>query len=185
MDWIRGNRRDPGTPTARAIRATAARWFALLGVPWVVIVVAMAASVSRSQSELAVLAAIGSVAVIAVGLYGLNRLMRQVDRLDQERHGLREAYDQARLDSLRDGLTGLGNHRAFQEELGGQISLSRSTGRPFALLYLDVDDLKKTNDLQGHTAGDERIQATGRLLSGNLRRGIGPSGSAATSSPSC
>ena len=171
MGSIRGDGHDLGTPTARAIRATAARWFVLLGVPWVILAVAIAARVSRSQLETAALAAAGSAAVIVIGLYGLNRLMRQVDRLDQERHGLREAYDQARLDSLRDGLTGLGNHRAFQEELGGQVSLSRSTGRPFALLYLDVDDLKRTNDLQGHTAGDELIRATGRLLTGNLRRG--------------
>ena len=169
MGLIRGNGRELGTPTARAIRATAARWFALLCVPWVVIAVLVASRVSSSQLQMAALAAAGSAAVITIGLYGLGRLMREVDRLDQERHGLREAYDQARLDSLRDGLTGLGNHRAFQEELARQVAHAIRSELPLSLVIIDLDDLKKLNDTDGHAAGDRLLVNVGRLIRSTLR----------------
>ena len=66
---------------------------------------------------MAVVLAAGVVVVAGIDGLGRRAVLRRIERLDEERHGLREAYDRARLDSLRDGLTGLGNHRAFQEEL--------------------------------------------------------------------
>ena len=53
-------------------------------------------------------------------------IFRDVDRLTQERDRLEDLYGQAREDSLLDGLTGLGNHRAFQEELPASSSSRRA-----------------------------------------------------------
>src|SRR4029079_1015649 len=72
--------------------------------------------------------------------------------------------------ALRDGLTGLGNHRAFQEELNEQITVAKERNRPFALLFIDVDDLKTTNDARGHAAGDRLLRATATIITSNLRR---------------
>jgi len=107
---------------------------------------------------------------VTLGGYALADILAQVDKLDEERHGLRQAFDRARLDSLRDGLTGLGNHRAFQEELDDQLAVARAEERPFSLLFIDVDDLKKVNDTRGHAGGDDLLRATGQILSSNLRR---------------
>jgi diguanylate cyclase (GGDEF)-like protein len=90
--------------------------------------------------------------------------------LESERAGLQQAFDRARLDSLRDGLTGLGNHRAFQEELDDQLIDARERGRPLALVMIDVDDLKKTNDQRGHAAGDELLRTVSQIIRANLRR---------------
>ena len=98
------------------------------------------------------------------------RIRRHTDVLESERTDLREAYDRARLDSLRDGLTGLGNHRAFQEELDAQVATAREEDTPVALLIVDVDDLKKINDRKGHAAGDELLRAVAQVMRGNLRR---------------
>ena len=96
----------------------------------------------------------------------------------------KEAYDRARLDALLDRLTGLGNHRAFQEELDvgspapGRIGLG-------ALMLVDVDDLKKVNDERGARGG--RRDAAGRGPDHRWAACAGPtarSGSAATSSRS-
>ena len=98
--------RDPSTRTARVIRRTAVRYFALASAGWVLF--APTASY-MAGAPLALTVAITAASVgmlIAVVGYGLNLLLNQVERLDHERHGLREAYDRARLDSLRDGLTG-------------------------------------------------------------------------------
>ena len=60
---------------------------------------------------------------------------------------------------MTDPLTGLRNHRAFQEDLARELGRVGRTGEPLALALLDVDDLKLANDTNGHQAGDERLQA--------------------------
>src|SRR5947209_5987672 len=54
--------------------------------------------------------------VVPIAMAALARgMLRDVDRLEEERARLFELYGQARLDAMIDGLTGLGNHRAFQD----------------------------------------------------------------------
>jgi diguanylate cyclase (GGDEF)-like protein len=166
----RGRRGDPSTRTARAIRRRTVRWFTALSAPTVVLIPWAAWLVMHSIPIALTMLVAWVVALIVIAGYGLSDILGQIDRLDQERHGLREAFDRARLDSLRDGLTGLGNHRAFQEELDEQVAVAREMNRPFSLLFLDVDDLKKTNDTRGHAAGDDLLRATSRILTANLRR---------------
>jgi diguanylate cyclase (GGDEF)-like protein len=149
----------------------AIRWFLLLAFPWAGLVIGSAVQFSMTPPLMLLAAMIAFVLVGVFGMFGLQQILEAVDQLDVERHGLREAYDRARLDSLRDGLTGLGNHRAFQEELDDHLADARQDGRRFALLYLDVDDLKKTNDLHGHAAGDALLRAAARIISANMRQG--------------
>jgi diguanylate cyclase (GGDEF)-like protein len=101
------------------------------------------------------------------------RIKRGLATFDRVHVELREAYDRARLDSLLDALTGLGNHRAFQEELDARIAQAREDGMPVALVMIDVDDLKKVNDLQGHAAGDDLLRSVAQIMRANLRRGDG------------
>ena len=111
--------------------------------------------------------------VIGVALFAFTfgrRISADVRVLEHERSGLQEAYDRARLDALRDGLTGLGNHRAFQEELDVQVHEARTGHLPLAVLMIDVDDLKAVNDKHGHRAGDELLGAVAQVLRANTRR---------------
>jgi diguanylate cyclase (GGDEF)-like protein len=164
------NRHDQSTRTARALRRTVNRCFVLFGVPWLGFVALSVVALTPVTPSIAGALAVGTVLVVASAWLGRRQILLGVERLDQERHGLREAYDRARLDSLRDGLTGLGNHRAFQEEVIEQVAVSKDEGRPFALLYVDVDDLKKFNDARGHAAGDSLLVATARIIQSNMRR---------------
>ncbi|MGI8631623.1 MAG: EAL domain-containing protein [Solirubrobacterales bacterium] len=59
--------------------------------------------------------------------------------------------------STLDGLTGLGNHRAFQGALAKDVSLSRRHGEPLSLLLIDIDDFKFANDRHGHRYGDRLL----------------------------
>jgi diguanylate cyclase len=164
------SRPDPATQTARAVRRSVVRWFIVLTAPWVVITAAYANHLGGDILSSLVLGVVACGLIVVFGTLGLWKILGLVDQLDQERHGLRQAYDQARLDALRDGLTGMGNHRAFQEEVTEFVAEARSSGRPFALLFLDVDDLKQTNDIHGHAAGDELLRTAARIITSNMRR---------------
>jgi diguanylate cyclase (GGDEF)-like protein len=74
--------------------------------------------------------------------------------------------------SLTDPLTGLGNRRAFERDLELRLSRSRRVGEPLALLYLDVDDLKRVNDRFGHSTGDETLRCLAAVLRSSSRLGI-------------
>jgi diguanylate cyclase (GGDEF)-like protein/putative nucleotidyltransferase with HDIG domain len=66
--------------------------------------------------------------------------------------------------AMTDPLTGLRNHRAFQEDLARELQRAGRTDEPIALVLMDVDDLKAANDTHGHQAGDERLQALGEAI---------------------
>jgi diguanylate cyclase (GGDEF)-like protein len=84
---------------------------------------------------------------------------------------MRELYERARLDSLIDPLTGLGNHRAFQEEFVRQVEEARREQVVLSLVLIDVDELKRINDELGHAGGDALLAEMGHLLSSGARRG--------------
>ncbi len=72
----------------------------------------------------------------------------------------------ARLEALAttDGLTGLKNHRAFQEFLEIEHRRALANGAPLTLILIDLDAFKRYNDLFGHSAGDEVLKAVAHLL---------------------
>ncbi len=99
-----------------------------------------------------------------------HRVLEPAERLQEALHFLEGAYDQARSEALLDGLTSLGNHRAFQEEMERQWSSAARYNRPLALVLMDLDEFKQINDSEGHAAGDLLLRRTGSLISGSLRR---------------
>ena len=75
--------------------------------------------------------------------------------------------DNRRLEALAlcDPLTGLANHRHFQEELAAQTERARIRRRPLALAILDIDHFKSTNDARGHPFGDQVLARVGLAIS--------------------
>src|SRR6184192_1767155 len=69
----------------------------------------------------------------------------------------KQAESQARLLAVTDPLTGLGNYRRLLDALHAEMERSGRTGRPFAVLLLDLDGLKKINDCYGHLAGSRAL----------------------------
>src|SRR5204863_9182104 len=61
-------------------------------------------------------------------------------------------------------LTGLGNYRRLLDALHAEVERSGRTGRPFAVLLLDLDGLKKINDCYGHLAGSRALCRVGEVL---------------------
>jgi diguanylate cyclase (GGDEF)-like protein len=63
-----------------------------------------------------------------------------------------------------DGLTGVQNHRMFQELLVLEVARARRYRTPLALIMVDVDHFKHYNDTFGHPAGDQVLRIVARLL---------------------
>lgn len=64
----------------------------------------------------------------------------------------------------KDFLTGIANRRAFDAHMQRAIAEWGSTGRPLALIMLDIDHFKTFNDVYGHRIGDQALQTVGRAL---------------------
>ncbi len=160
----------PATRMARPIRTSLVRWFAACTLLWLGTTLLIAAQAIPS-SQLVPMAWLLLVVLICLLSWAwLLRIMRQIEELGQEQDGLTDAYDMALLEAMGDGLTGLGNHRAFQEELDRQVVKTREESGSIALLFVDVDDLKQVNETQGHAAGDELLRATARIILGSVHR---------------
>ncbi len=84
--------------------------------------------------------------------------------LEASRTELHRAYREAREHALIDGLTGLGNHRAFQEEFKALLDQAQRYRHDLSLVLLDLDEFKLVNDSQGHGVGDTVLAEVGRLL---------------------
>ena len=79
-------------------------------------------------------------------------------------------YRQVQEQAIRDGLTGLYNHRHFQERLQQECVRARRYGLPLSLLMIDVDDFKQFNDEHGHQLGDEVLREVGAILAARRAR---------------
>jgi diguanylate cyclase (GGDEF)-like protein len=71
--------------------------------------------------------------------------------------------------SLCDNLTGLNNHRYFQEALTKNIQKAASTHKPVSLVILDVDNLSAINNKYGHGTGDRVLKTIGFSMNAELR----------------
>jgi diguanylate cyclase (GGDEF)-like protein len=104
---------------------------------------------------------LGLTGLAAAAVIGVLLFARHLDRpyreLSEAQDRLAIMYREARNDALHDGLTGMGNHRAFRDELARQFELFERDGVPFALMLLDLDNLKVVNDRDGHAEGDKLL----------------------------
>lgn len=80
-----------------------------------------------------------------------------------------ELYENTRIMSVTDGLTGLTNHREFYAILRRELERARRYSHAVSLLMIDVDDFKKFNDVYGHMAGDRALKAIAGLLNQCVR----------------
>jgi diguanylate cyclase (GGDEF)-like protein len=95
-----------------------------------------------------------------------HNLMRQLKKKNQE---LKKANETLKHLASRDGLTGLYNHRYFQEYLIFELYRSSQNKDTFSLLFLDLDYFKQYNDKNGHLKGDQLLQSFAGILKKSIQ----------------
>lgn len=78
---------------------------------------------------------------------------------------LNELKDRTRLDLL----TGLGNRSAAEHEFKHRLGELKRLGKPFGLLFIDIDNFKAVNDTYGHALGDRALVLVAKTLGSALR----------------
>jgi diguanylate cyclase (GGDEF)-like protein len=71
--------------------------------------------------------------------------------------------------AVTDGLTGLNNHRNFQEKLKEHAEMARRYGMALSLLIADVDNFKAFNDIYGHQTGDTVLKSISSIIKDHIR----------------
>lgn len=121
------------------------------------------ALLANDEATAIVVASVSAIAFAALAL------RRTITPLLATQADLQVRYEAALADALRDPLTGLGNHRAFHEELDRQVAASLRYEAPLALLLIDLDEFKAINDGRGHAGGDRVLRGFGELLGTSMR----------------
>ena len=79
-------------------------------------------------------------------------------------------FEKIQRQATTDGLTGLVNHKTFYDILEKELWRLRRFGGQISLIMVDMDNLKKINDVYGHRAGDKAIREVSKRIKGCIRQ---------------
>jgi diguanylate cyclase (GGDEF)-like protein len=91
-------------------------------------------------------------------------------RLEQSITRLTELQEQLSHQAFHDSLTDLANRSLFSDRIDHALLRRSRTGKPVAVLFIDLDDFKAVNDTMGHSAGDQLLIGVAERLRNSLRR---------------
>ncbi len=94
----------------------------------------------------------------------------QLQHVEQQQEiVIRERTRELECLATRDGLTGLFNRKALDDQLASEMSRAGRYHHQLSLLMLDIDHFKKVNDVYDHQAGDRVLKAIAEWMQGNIR----------------
>lgn len=97
------------------------------------------------------------------------RLLSTILRLELEADQVKRRAERAEAEALVDEMTGLFNRRGWERLVGSEEDRAGRYEHAAAVFVMDVDDLKRTNDGEGHAAGDELLRKVGQTIKSVIR----------------
>lgn len=91
------------------------------------------------------------------------RLRKHGEELEEVNRVLQEL-------AVRDGLTGLYNHRYFYEAIDIEHARARRHDSQYSILFIDLDHFKRFNEQYGHPHGDELLREIAAIFQARLRQ---------------
>jgi len=80
-----------------------------------------------------------------------------------------DLHELVQRQAVTDELTGLSNHRRFQEVMAQEVGRAKRFGQDLGLVMLDIHDFKTVNDSYGHQQGDVVLREVARVLRDSSR----------------
>jgi diguanylate cyclase (GGDEF)-like protein len=80
-----------------------------------------------------------------------------------------DLHETVQRQAVTDELTGLFNHRRFQEVMSAEVERARRYDQEMGLIMLDIDNFKQVNDTYGHVQGDMVLREVARVLRQSAR----------------
>jgi diguanylate cyclase (GGDEF)-like protein len=80
-----------------------------------------------------------------------------------------DLHETVQRQAVTDELTGLFNHRRFQEVMSAEVERARRYDQEMGLIMLDIDNFKQVNDTYGHVQGDMVLREVARVLRHSAR----------------
>jgi len=183
-------------PDGETVQAGFARLRDSAGLDWLVAVATPRAdfmgAVTRNVQRTAIMSLVACTLIVLLGYYILNRIARNLQQfsLAARRMGegdltatvpverndeigeLAKAFDELQKRLLTDRLTGIANREAMVRRLEDRLVRNRRSRheRPFALLFIDLDNFKRVNDLFGHEAGDHVLVEVAERIANTVRQ---------------
>jgi len=161
---------EPIEASTRAAADVRRALLAVAAVVYAALAVALAAvAVGGAPFPFVTVAALAAVA----GAATVRRALRRAEAAVGELAGIaghEGAGTVVESDGSHDALTGLGTHRAFQEELDRAVETARRTSSDVALILIDVDSLGRINAEHGHATGDSILVSLARIIDASARR---------------
>ena len=183
-------------PNGNTVQAGFARLQDSAGLDWVIAVATprsdFMGAITRNVQRTAIMSLIACALIVLLGFYVLTRIagnLRQfsqaarrmgegdlsatvpVDRKD-EIGELAKAFDDLQKRLLTDRLTGIANREALIRRLEDRLVHNRRIRdeKPFALLFIDLDNFKRINDRFGHEAGDNVLKEAAERIVNTVRQ---------------
>lgn len=92
-----------------------------------------------------------------------------LENMSLEMKKLRAEVAKLNSEATTDSLTRVNNRRAFDIEIEGLISLSKSESKPLCMVLLDIDHFKAFNEKFGHSIGDKVLRFVASLIKNNIK----------------
>lgn len=114
------------------------------------------------------------IGLATLGLLGVTVVLTAFDaaraaRTEALARGLQARNETLRTAALYDALTGLPNRMLLDERLILAVRRSERSGKPFAVMFVDLDRFKAINDTYGHVVGDRLLKAVSDRMQGCVR----------------
>jgi diguanylate cyclase (GGDEF)-like protein/putative nucleotidyltransferase with HDIG domain len=78
-------------------------------------------------------------------------------------------YQEARLTSLTDALTGVGSRKLLEDKLQAECARTKRYKRKFSVAIIDLDNFKTINDVLGHATGDDTLRKLAQCMKSQKR----------------
>lgn len=100
----------------------------------------------------------------------VNKELSEYRVKEQELSKLKKELEKYKMESVTDPLTGLFNRKFMNKKLDEEIERSKRYKSKFSLIFLDIDNFKKINDVYGHIVGDFVLKYLANIIKSELRK---------------